>query len=277
MAQHEDRVGAGRHVVARGDQASQPRPDAEHLEVVPGDDQAAREIGVPAPGEAHLDAAERRQALEDALVVPQVDVLRVGQDAAAVEAHVNDARRIAHRQPLQQHRVHEAEDRRVGADAQGQREHGGRRESRALAERAPGEAQVVPEPLEGTPASRLSKDERRRTRHALEPPQVALQRARLVELREGRLLGGRRLDSSLDEIAVAVVEVLRQLVHDLLGARGLDRRPGQPPADLRLPVGPLGLGPLRLTQGPAPRCAALPRRRPRSCACGFRARCGPGR
>ena len=58
VAQHEHRVAPRCHVVARGNQAAESRPHAEHLEVVPRHDQAARELGVTAAVEAHLDAAE---------------------------------------------------------------------------------------------------------------------------------------------------------------------------------------------------------------------------
>ena len=53
--------------------------------------------------------------------------------------------RIVERQPANQHRVHDGEDRRVDADSQGEREHGHEGEPAILHEHARGEPNVLAE------------------------------------------------------------------------------------------------------------------------------------
>ena len=57
----------------------------------------------------------------------------------------------ADRQPMEQHAVHHAEDRRARADADGERNHRGEREHRRLAQRAHGVARVLDQRLEQHP------------------------------------------------------------------------------------------------------------------------------
>ena len=52
---------------------------------------------------------------------------------------------LMERQRLQQHAVHHAEDRRIGADPQREREGGQRREAGLLPQHARGVAQILPE------------------------------------------------------------------------------------------------------------------------------------
>ena len=122
------------------------RLDAEHVEEVAGDDEAAHELRRVAGVKAGGDAAPARQRLERRRMVAQRLVLRIGEDPAGPPVHVDEALAVRHRQALEERGVDQAEHRGVGADAERQRQHGGDRESRLLAQHPCGVAQIVEEP-----------------------------------------------------------------------------------------------------------------------------------
>ena len=144
VAEHGDRMAAGRLVVGRVEHASKRRPHAEHVEVVPADQLAVGALGLAAPDHRHRGGKTREHAGEHlAASIAEVLVHRIREGVqvhrpaherpGAVE---HDERAgIADRQGPEQHLVHQGEDRRIRADAEPQRQHDDE-----------GEGWVLPEP-----------------------------------------------------------------------------------------------------------------------------------
>jgi hypothetical protein len=63
--------------------------------------------------------------------------------------------RIPERQRAEDHRIHQAEDRRVGPDSQGERQDGHRGESQCLSHRSDGVADVLPKLVDEAQPPRL--------------------------------------------------------------------------------------------------------------------------
>ena len=82
VADDRHRMRARRLVVDAREQPSAGRLDAEHVEEVAGDDEAAHELRRIAGVEAGGDAAPARQRLERRRMVAQRCVLRIGEDSA---------------------------------------------------------------------------------------------------------------------------------------------------------------------------------------------------
>ena len=148
-------------VVAWFQQASECRLHAEHLEEVAGGDDARHELCGVARVEARHDAAPAGQSVEGPGVVAQHRVLRVRENAAGAAIHVDQPLGVRDRQPLEERRVDQAEDRGVRADPEREGEDGGRREARLLPQHARGVAQVLQQVLDEA-ASRRAFDDRRR-------------------------------------------------------------------------------------------------------------------
>ena len=85
----------------------------------------------------------RRVAPLDPVGRLDVETHRVGAQVPAQRE--DDAVRVAIGQRSHQQRVHGAEDRRVGTDAEGERQHGDRREARILAQDPQAVTQILPE------------------------------------------------------------------------------------------------------------------------------------
>ena len=132
---HHGSGAAGAFLIGGKDTAAEQR-GADDVEVVRGDrvgEQAARGVAF---GEAHHREIVRRKAGENSGLAAQIDVVGVGEGAvviglagvAAVEA--DELVGLADGERLQQEGVHEAENRGIGADTQGEHEHGGGGEGR---------------------------------------------------------------------------------------------------------------------------------------------------
>ena len=149
MVDHDDVIFAGL-VFAVGEGASERGLDPEHPEERRRHTRRRDALGLPASSEAHRHATDERHLLERPRVPPPLgEMHRVHRD------HWCDVREARHHlvygvQPRgvaigerpEQHVIDDAEDRRVGADAQGKRGDGDQREGRALPQRAAAEAQV---------------------------------------------------------------------------------------------------------------------------------------
>ena len=159
VAQHRNRAVASLFVVVRRDDAADRRADAEHLEIGAGHQLAGHALGLPvrrrrssppsgartcpektvgrrrASGDRRLTRAERAPPIrhrrscrgsprtsERQHVAARVAAVVVPR---AVEQH--ELVRVLHRQPPQQDFVDQREDRRVGADAQRDRQRARRR------------------------------------------------------------------------------------------------------------------------------------------------------
>ena len=126
-------------------------PDAEHVEVVGAREHPARALGLALSAQVERREAVGGESVEGLCVVAEVQVVGVRdlREAVAVRrraAHVDEPRLVAHaRQRPQERRVDEAEDRRVRADADGQRHDGHQREARTLQQRPRAEAHVLPQ------------------------------------------------------------------------------------------------------------------------------------
>ena len=208
VADHRHGMRARRHIVGRRQQpAARSGADAEDVEEVAGDNQAVHQFGRVAGIEARADAAPAGEAVEMLVVVAQRRVHRIGEHAAVAAGDVGEAGRVADPQALEQRGVDEAEDGGVGADAEGEGQHGGHREAGLPAQHAGGVAHVLEESANPAAPGRAGRDRRRDVRLP-ERAHVCGERVGLAQFLEreparlglGDALGAQRL--------VAVVEVL---------------------------------------------------------------------
>jgi hypothetical protein len=155
------------------------------------------------------------------------------------------------RQGLQQHAVNDAEDRRVRADAEGEREDGGRRETGLLPQHANGVAHVLQEILKETTLRRTFRDGERHGCLA-KAAHVPCERVRLAQLFERESARVGLADAGIAELLIPLVEVLRQLFDDLGFASRAQSQRGEARSQLCAPVrGPAG-GRVGLTHGRPP-------------------------
>ena len=134
VAEHRDRMAARRDVVLGGEEAARGRTNAHHLEVVAADERAPRALGGVVDGDAEglivlRDDVQHRRA------IAEVDEVGIGPRAALPFAvlHRGDANRRGIRRQRdgpEQHRLDPREDRRVGADAETERQDRGQRQAR---------------------------------------------------------------------------------------------------------------------------------------------------
>jgi hypothetical protein len=136
-----------RAVVVRCEQPPERRFDAEHREGVPGDIVAEhRPDFVPGP-DLEVEPGDREHRAEHAVAVAQLLEQRIirARAPAALTGMGDDHELLGmlHGKGAQQHRLDDAEDRRVGADGCSERGDDQRGGERRLAQRACGMADVV--------------------------------------------------------------------------------------------------------------------------------------
>ncbi len=125
-------------VLTGQERPAQCRFGAKHLEVARRHQAASELDGFGATGQRDRVAGLRRHEVEDGVVsLPVQEVQRRDSVALASRRLLHDADdaigvRVGKR--LEQHRIHEAEDRRIGADADGKGQDGDGGEPRTLAE-----------------------------------------------------------------------------------------------------------------------------------------------
>ena len=157
------------------------------------------------------------------VVVAQRCVHPIGEDAAVAAGDICEAGRITDPQGLEQRGVDQAEDRGVGADAEGEGQHGSHREAGLPEQHAGGIAHVLEEVRDPASPGRAGRD-RRQSVGLPKRAHMCGERVGSGQFFEGELarlglgdaLGAQRL--------VAVVEVLCELVGDLALAGGGQRK-----------------------------------------------------
>ena len=147
VAQQDHGWGAG-SLVLHGECPAHPWGGSHHIEERRRDGGRCDTLGIVRPGEAYLAVVEQRNAVECAALgrVQKVERIRHRQ----VELHESgrgvleddEPVGVGHRQRTQQHRVDDAEDGDVGADADGQRHDRDGREARAGGESAQEDAHL---------------------------------------------------------------------------------------------------------------------------------------
>src|SRR6185369_8862203 len=133
-------------------------PRAEHVEIVGGDHVAVDALGAVAAAEAHWRGAEavRVDPCEHGVPRTDIEVVRIGTvvETLAVprSADIDQAIRLDDTgRRLEQKSVRDREDRRVRADANGERQGRGQREERVAAQQARGVANVLHPGVEHEP------------------------------------------------------------------------------------------------------------------------------
>ncbi len=142
VAQNRHGMGFRSAIVLLGDQPAERRPHAQKAEVVArhilelGELHSVRALAAEA---ALGHAGARRRPIEHIRAPGQVEIQRIRDKSlppAARAVEVDELLGMGHRQHAQHQRVYQREDRRVGADAQRQRQHRRRRESRVAQQAA---------------------------------------------------------------------------------------------------------------------------------------------
>ena len=132
--------------------ASGDRQHAENLEVIGGDVGALHRLRRVARSEVHRQGPEivDRHCLEHVVLPPDhvlLDGIRVAHAGRIPAAQLHDAIGLRIGQRLEQHRIHDGENGRVRADADGERGQGNRGETDVPAHRAQGVPHVGNESL----------------------------------------------------------------------------------------------------------------------------------
>jgi hypothetical protein len=143
--------------VGHGEQPAQARFYAKQGEVVSGDILAKDLFGAAIDGEVEVVGSEGGDGGKGLHLVSETLEARIRRGAIepSGRAHVMDKDQrlgLPHREVPQQHGIQQAEQRRVGADAEGEREEPFGRESRTLSERSQGVLQILGEMLKPIPA-----------------------------------------------------------------------------------------------------------------------------
>ncbi len=173
MTQHHDRLPARHPIVVLAEHAPNGRLHSEHLKIITGNEFARGAIRLAVIRHARRKSVPCQNAGKDRIVVAQPLVHRVGEGFGVIAVTRNVSRcrprraqhhqfvRVLHRELLQQNLVHQREDRRIRANAQCQRNHGNRREARALRQHPQPKRDVFPHVLHYAFTPALLSDLRR--------------------------------------------------------------------------------------------------------------------
>ncbi len=181
IAEHRDRMPVRHTVVVGSDRPPDRRIHAQQREIVAGHE-LTLDGRLRRPVDAHIDGSGRvARHARHGIVIPYEAVLTVGEPgldgAALLPPGHEQALGVLHRQHPPHHRVHQGEDRGVGADPQAERQDHCRREARALAQHPQGVHNVASdrfdEPLTAGLASLF--------RHRSNPPRDSLENAHTPE------------------------------------------------------------------------------------------------
>ena len=132
VAEHHDRVASGHLVFVGSKGAAQLGLHAHHREEVAAHQQADRQFRQRAGlgGEPHNRLGERDQSFEAPAAIPDVDVVAIRREqdrpdgAEEIDPTVSTSPAARHGERPEQQRIGEAEDRRVRADANRERDDG---------------------------------------------------------------------------------------------------------------------------------------------------------
>jgi hypothetical protein len=157
VAEHRDRpvLAALPLVVLVGEGPADDRADAQDVEEAAAREQAGDLARLAAGVQVEARRADGEDAAEEVLVIAQVFPLRVGERQARRQVGFggrllqdHEPLGLVQRQRLQHQRVDEVEDGDVGADAEGQRQHGHGADGRGLAHQPEGKPEVAAEHVE---------------------------------------------------------------------------------------------------------------------------------
>jgi hypothetical protein len=135
---------------------------------------------------------------------------------------------------LQQERIGRAEQRRAGADAECQQQHDDERPSSGVRERTRGIQQVlrqVGKPVRARRPGRYGRGDR----GLAQATHLPREQVALVELLQRTAYGVVVRGAAAPQLVVRVIEMLRELLHDFVLARGIEGERGEARFELRLP------------------------------------------
>ncbi len=226
--------------VIRGQQcASDGGLHAQHLEGIGGDPHSLQSLGVAAFRERDAPVREGGDPGQSLILVPIVDEIRKVERAfdgiRTARRDPHQLLRLPERKLPEQDAVHQAENRRIAADAKRERQDRDRCDARLLEHRADAMTQVLPEVHEESVLRRTQND-RLVSDLVLHSPQFPRQQFTVAQLGERRATGFRLGRVTGAQLGVTVLQMLRQLLDDLGLARGRKIQARQPPSDLLFPL-----------------------------------------
>jgi hypothetical protein len=130
VAEHGNRMATLQPIVSRRQQTTNGGLNAQDRKVAASDNLTASAVGLALKPDVHVVAEAPEHAREDLVAIADFRVRGIRELAAiapvaavvvAVKGHLYELLRVLHRQQAQQHLVHEREDCRVCANAQGDR------------------------------------------------------------------------------------------------------------------------------------------------------------
>src|SRR5262245_8001445 len=148
VADDADRMRPCHAIILRRNRPAQRRIYAQHLIIAPAHElPIERWFRLPIHTHGQSQRMVGKHAGEHPVVIPELLVSDVGEAVAASKAadvtEQDESLRIIDRQRFQQHGVNQAEDRRVGSDAQRQRERGHASKAAMLQQHPRGITQVL--------------------------------------------------------------------------------------------------------------------------------------
>ncbi len=156
MTQHYDFVFA-ELVFVGAEGAAERGANAQNVEVVGRDAHATQQGWLAGAGQGRGPAALGRHVFENLVLLDPVQIVEGGDAVGAAVGpllqHAHDALGIGVGERVEQDRVDEAEDGRIGADAEGEGEKGDKSEAGALEQSAGGVTQVLQELGHDAPSS----------------------------------------------------------------------------------------------------------------------------
>ena len=171
VTQHHDLLQAGLFLRAR-ERPAHLRGHAKQRKETGGDDGALEALGFPDPGEVEADCVVGRDVLEGVGAIPVIGELAgghgdlVGARPVQIARNKDEAVGVVIRERAEEHGVDDRENRRIGADAERQRQDDDDRKPRMCAEGAAGVAHIAGDPVERAgargPAPDLLIDQARR-------------------------------------------------------------------------------------------------------------------
>src|SRR5438034_8051670 len=119
MTDNRYRMSSRSFVVFRRNEAAQRWAHPKHFKKVSADDCSACEIRLIVTIEAGADATPGDQTVENLILIAQLRIVRVGEDAARIAIeHVDQALGMRYGKPFHQRRINETKDGAVRTDAE---------------------------------------------------------------------------------------------------------------------------------------------------------------